>query len=200
MISKNLGNITKYITSKCNKPTTMKLQKLVYISYCWYLTCYNKKLFTDNILAYKDGPVIEELFKLHRGARTFNNSLVNSFELNELSSDVKLILDNVLAFYGDKSGDELSELTHKPDTPWSFAKNNNVAQLDDEVIKNYYLNYFPQITMLPIIKDVLKLDLNFNNDSISKFIEENPTYDDRDRTYLKNNHPSHARLKELGIL
>lgn len=198
MISRDLGNITKYIKSKCNHPTTMKVQKLTYISYCWYLTCYNKKLFTDTIFAYKDGPVIEELFKMHKGKKYFTENMVGCNNVDDISLNAKIIIDGVISIYGEKTGDELSDLTHNFDTPWSKTKRNNI--LEDSVIIAYYTENFPQITMLPIIKDAKKLDLNFNAQSIGNFIKENPTYADRERAYINNNHPSHARLKEVGIL
>lgn len=197
-MSPNLGNIAKYIESKCNRPTTMKVQKLTYISYCWYLTCYNKKLFVDDIFAYTGGPVITELFKIHSGKRLFSKEIVSSYNVDSISKNAKIVIDGVLAIYGEKSGDQLSDLTHNFGTPWSTTNKNEI--LRDDIILDYYIKNFPQITMLPIIKDATKLDLNFNAESISNFVKENPTYADRDRTYFKNNHPSHSRLKEVGIL
>ncbi|WP_366513810.1 type II toxin-antitoxin system antitoxin SocA domain-containing protein [Planktotalea sp.] len=40
----------------------MKLQKLVYIAYGWHLALSGKKLFTEEIEAWKHGPVVPSLY------------------------------------------------------------------------------------------------------------------------------------------
>ncbi|MBF0781195.1 MULTISPECIES: Panacea domain-containing protein, partial [unclassified Granulicatella] len=41
----------------------LQLQKLVYIAYKEYLLKYDRKLFQEKIIAYKYGPVVEEMYR-----------------------------------------------------------------------------------------------------------------------------------------
>ena len=47
--------------------TQMKLLKLVYIAYGWYLSLVNKKLFSEEIYAWKHGPVIRSAAPVKSG-------------------------------------------------------------------------------------------------------------------------------------
>ena len=58
----------------------------------------------------------------------------------------KLVVDGVLANYGALSGTDLSELTHIPDSPWTFTheqasvrpRRNSDVVIDEELMKKYF--------------------------------------------------------------
>lgn len=62
------NDVAAYIMGQAATPiTTMKLQKLLYYSQGWSLAWDGQPLFTDEIAAWANGPVIYSVFKNHRG-------------------------------------------------------------------------------------------------------------------------------------
>lgn len=101
--------------------TTMKLQKLVYYSQAWNIAWEDDVLFPEEIQAWRDGPVCPELFNKHRSA--FRVSSVRGGDPSKLTAKQKKNIKKVLSYYGDKSPQWLSELTHMED-PWNIARGN----------------------------------------------------------------------------
>ena len=107
--------------------TPMKLLKLVYIAHGWTLSLTEEPLLSEQIEAWKYGPVIPQLYNQYRefGANDINRMLFNNLnekeELKKLEqSDIESLLDKVWIIYKDYSGIELSSLTHKDGTPWDI--------------------------------------------------------------------------------
>jgi uncharacterized phage-associated protein len=112
-------DVAAYILQKCGSMTTMKLQKLVYYAQAWSLVWDEQPLFTEKIEAWANGPVVRELYDRHRGQ--FRVSKWTAGDPTRLTSCQKETIDAVLHFYGDKSSQWLSNLTHKED-PWQNAR------------------------------------------------------------------------------
>ena len=115
----NVIDVAKYILEKQGPMTTMKLQKLVYYCQAWSLVWDEKPLFPECIRAWASGPVVRELYDLHKGIFTICNLRKGNVE--SLKSDEKETIDAVLKTYGDKSAQWLSDLTHM-ENPWSEAR------------------------------------------------------------------------------
>lgn len=112
-------DVARYIINKTGSITAMKLQKLVYYCQAWSLVWDEKPLFKEDIQAWANGPVVRELFEAHRGEFMVDKEPNGNIEhLNENHQDT---IDNVLAYYGDKSSQWLSDLTHMED-PWKNAR------------------------------------------------------------------------------
>jgi uncharacterized phage-associated protein len=130
------SHIANYLLLKAEqdkKPLTpMKLIKMVYITYGWYLAVYKKRLFAEKIEAWRYGPVIPSLY--HEFKR-FGSSEIDDYSFSvEFSedgadfsanfakeNDVLSIATNVWEFYKNKSGSELSRITHEDDSAWQRA-------------------------------------------------------------------------------
>jgi uncharacterized phage-associated protein len=108
-----------YILEKKGMMTAMKLQKLVYYGQAWALVWDEAPLFEEPIEAWANGPVVRDLFEAHRGQ--FQVSQVLGGSSAALSTVQKETLDAVLKFYGDRSSQWLSDLTHSED-PWRNAR------------------------------------------------------------------------------
>jgi uncharacterized phage-associated protein len=98
----------------------MSLQKLLYYVQAWHLAITDEPLFSERIKAWKDGPVIPQVWHARKDQATRRAAAqdVDDIELDELTSD---LIDLVLAAYGSMSGDELSALTHV-EGPWLEAR------------------------------------------------------------------------------
>lgn len=129
--------------SHLGKLTPMKILKLTYLSYAWYLALTDgKPLFREQPEAWKFGPVFPTLYssmKLY-GSTEIYTALPNKNEEFINESDAKF-LEKIWDIYGKFTGVELSALTHKPDTPWSKTYHegcNNI--IPDNVILEHYKN------------------------------------------------------------
>ena len=112
-------DVAAYILEKQGPITTMKLHKLLYYSQAWSLVWDDEHLFRDRLEAWANGPVIPSVYRMHRGkfkVRTWSHG--NSSALNEQQKET---VDAVLEYYGDKSSQWLSDLTHEED-PWKNAR------------------------------------------------------------------------------
>ena len=112
-------DVVKYILTKKNNITAMKLQKLVYYCQAWSLVWDSKPLFRENVEAWANGPVVRELYEWHRGK--YNITSCPHGRITKLDSNQKSTIDAVLDYYGDKSPQWLSDLTHM-EYPWRKAR------------------------------------------------------------------------------
>ncbi|MCB1135974.1 MAG: DUF4065 domain-containing protein [Chlamydiia bacterium] len=101
------------------KLTAMKLQKLLYYCQAWSLVWDEAPLFSEEIQAWANGPVIKDLYEWHRGM--FYIESVPGGDPGALSQDQKDTIDQVLAAYGDKTAQWLSDLTHL-EGPWKDSR------------------------------------------------------------------------------
>lgn len=128
---------------KVRDMTPMKLIKLVYIAYGWALTVFGRQLFTEKIEAWKYGPVIPSLYHEFKGFRHENiTDYSMDFDLGSEEETYPMVrkddgelvemLHAVWNIYKKKSGKELSDITHRPGSPWSkaYAKPGQNSELD----------------------------------------------------------------------
>jgi uncharacterized phage-associated protein len=131
--------------------TPMKLIKLVYFAYAWNLAIFNKKLFSEKIEAWRYGPVVPSIY--HEFKRC-GDSPIDHFAINfELGRGEKIsfpvlngkspedlntirVVETIWRVYKDKSGWELSDITHHGDnSAWksAYAQGEN-SEMDDKKI------------------------------------------------------------------
>jgi uncharacterized phage-associated protein len=99
--------------------TAWKLQKLVYYCQAWSLVWDEKPLFKEKILAWANGPVVKELYNSHKGL--FYVKELPKGHPENLSTNQEDTIDHVLAAYGHKTAQWLSDLTHLEE-PWITAR------------------------------------------------------------------------------
>ena len=115
----SVHDVTAFILKKCGKMTTMKLQKLIYYCQAWSLVWDEEPLFSENIEAWANGPVVKVLYVKHKGL--FTVSKWPSGKPDHLKYNQMETICGVLDFYGDKTSQWLSDLTHNED-PWKNAR------------------------------------------------------------------------------
>ena len=109
----NVFDVASYILNKTGEITSMKLQKLVYYCQAWSLVWEEEPIFDEKIEAWANGPVVKELYHAHKE--------IFKIDVDKLTKVQKDTIDSVLKFYGKKSSQWLSELTHR-ETPWIKAR------------------------------------------------------------------------------
>lgn len=117
----NTYDVAKYILEKCGEMTAMKLQKLLYYSQAWHLVWNEEPLFNDDFQAWANGPVLPNLYQRHKGQFRVGPSLLGAANAAALSPLEVDAVDKVLGFYGDKTAQWLSNLTHQ-ESPWLDAR------------------------------------------------------------------------------
>lgn len=146
-----IANYFIYFTKseKIKDLTTLKLIKLVYITYGWCLASLSRKIFDEPIEAWKHGPVIPSLY---HEFKCFGNDSIDKyskdFEYSEneellpkpfiIKKDEDLsvvrVIEAVWDRYKKHTGWNLRELTHEHNSPWSKAWINEEKILKDEDI------------------------------------------------------------------
>lgn len=121
--------------------TAMKLQKLAYYAQAWHLVDTREALFAEPIEAWANGPVVRDLYDVHRGQ--FSLSTWPRGDGAILSESERRTIDTVLQTYGTKDAQWLSEQTHR-ETPWQEARAGvptgvrSTAVIAPELIERYY--------------------------------------------------------------
>src|SRR6185312_11159650 len=104
-------DVAAYVISKTGRITAMKLQKLLYYAQAWALVWDEAPLFAETIEAWANGPVAPHIYERHRGL--FDVTDWPAGDPSKLSPDQQETIDAVLGFYGHKSAQWLSDLTHE---------------------------------------------------------------------------------------
>jgi uncharacterized phage-associated protein len=93
----------------------MKLQKLLYYCQAWFLVWEKRPLFSENIEAWRDGPVVREVWSRDASGTDATQGAT------PLPREAQETIRAVLQFYGTYDGDFLSEVTHR-ELPWLKAR------------------------------------------------------------------------------
>jgi uncharacterized phage-associated protein len=114
----SVHDVAAYILQKLGPMTAMKLEKLVYYCQAWSLVWDEAPLFPERIEAWAAGPVVPALYYRHRGQFQVREWDGKPENLTAVQNET---IDSTLAYYGTKSSQWLSELTHSED-PWLLAR------------------------------------------------------------------------------
>jgi len=147
-------DIAKFLLSLAPM-THLKLQKLLYFAYATYLVDFKKRLFPEQIVSFKYGPVVEEVYCQYKnyGKEEIDEDKAEVFRLAEVSlptTVLKILLsedrDHVLEsliktfkIYGIKSAGELVEISHVAGGPWERCYDSGMNRIiPDDIIKKYH--------------------------------------------------------------
>jgi uncharacterized phage-associated protein len=114
-------DVAAYILKKQGSMTHLKLQKLVYYSQAWSLVWDEKPLFPEPIEAWANGPVVPKLYDRLRQKFNVDQNILGCGNPEKLSAKRRATIDGVLAYYGKRTSQYLSDLTHMED-PWKNAR------------------------------------------------------------------------------
>lgn len=134
-------DVAAYILERKGAMPAMKLHKLLYYSHAWHLVWDEEPLFESRIEAWANGPVIPDIYQLHR-----QQFIVDELPLGnpqKLAANEVESIDIVLEDYGDLPANVLSDLTHR-ESPWLDARkglrpgDRSTRQIEDYAIAEYY--------------------------------------------------------------
>lgn len=112
-------DVAKYIFSRLGSLPAMKLQKLCYYSQAWSLVWEERPLFGERIEAWANGPVVPDLFHLHKGQFVVED--ISQGNAQALSPEEVSTVEGVIKFYSPYNSQQLSDLTHV-ESPWINAR------------------------------------------------------------------------------
>jgi len=126
-------NVLKYILYKCtfygDIITNLKMQKILYFVYVWYLVKLKEPIFEEKFQAWPNGPVLSSVYQELKqfGALPIDpdfSGLENEDDYNALLfslGDARDLIDEVYEKYGSLSPFELVNITHK-EISWKNAR------------------------------------------------------------------------------
>lgn len=121
---------------------TMKLIKLVYITHGWHLGFTDKPLISDEIQAWKYGPVIPVLYEVIKrfGAGKVDIELIDLYSDRDLDKETSDFVENIWHVYKEMSAIELSARTHREGSAWSksYREGELNTLIENEVIRMHY--------------------------------------------------------------
>lgn len=120
---------------------TMKLLKMTYIAHGYYLGFFKRPLFSNEVQAWKYGPVIPDLYHVTKRFGTHQVALqvVDLYAENPIHEDDEKFLGIIWNTYKKMNGLQLSSKTHKKDSPWDQVFDGaHYKVIDNAIIEGYY--------------------------------------------------------------
>ena len=145
--------------------THMKLQKLCYFAYGWWLALGDgQRLSASGPQVWKLGPVFQPIYSAFASHR--NEPIRDTKKVSPFSSNFTIepndglpneLVDWVWERYGHYSGIQLSDMTHEKGTPWyRVAEKHNFRiprfqELPDDEIRPYFLELAEKEGLSPLV-------------------------------------------------
>lgn len=149
-MSKQLYDTAYSILALGGTMPTMRMQALVYHTYVEWLQQTGEFLFPEQFQAWTVGPVVWELFRLHRGMWVINvDDLQKQHPQMRLLKECQLkIARKIVADYGKLTLQELHDRFNMPGTPWktaryglkSYEPATEANIITKRMLRAYYLN------------------------------------------------------------
>lgn len=171
----------------------IKLQKLLYYSQAMNLAVNEKPLFDNTIEAWKNGPVVRDIYREYRYNQLAERAAIED-EVTEsdfiATNNTARILQIINGIYGNQSSDKLIELTHK-EKPWHDLKDQALRQENPVISINAIKEFY---TSMLNLYEMYK-DYDFESEA-RKFINGNFFTYDMNETSL--NHDDKMQLASIG--
>lgn len=144
----NINEVSKWLINNGtgmtypSKNGNLKLQKLLYYSNALSLSVYDEPLFSNNVEAWVEGPVIKDAYVAYRYEELWAERAHN------ISVKAKDILNIVLDLFDDFNALELKKMTHNEE-PWEQYKDEVAPYkqifISNSDIKKYYKEAFKTV-------------------------------------------------------
>ena len=140
----DINQITDYFIKKsCENGgegiSQTKLQKLLYLSYGWYLTLHDQELFEDCPESWQYGPVFKKIYQRFKGK---GNQPITGEDMlticDGIEREVQDFLDDIWDEYGQYTTEKLANITHD-DPVWLQVQKQGYRQ---PLVKDTVVGYF----------------------------------------------------------
>lgn len=137
--------------------TNLKLQKLIYYAQAWSVALLGRPLFADSVEAWAHGPVVDAVYQEYK--EHGYHDLPRSRRKPRFTPEERVVLEDVLAVYGEHTAKFLEGLTHS-EQPWQAAwgdrpsSSRSRREIPLSSMREFYLRQFEQREHLD-----LKVDL-----------------------------------------
>lgn len=161
----SVHTIADYLRSKVDVEigeslSNLQLQKLVYYAQGWYLARYGKALFRERIEAWKQGPVVPELYRRlsDHGASGLPPVDGGSQAVSELGGPERAVLDAVWEAYGQARAWDLVTRTHA-EAPWREARGDtpagarSSAEITQDAMRTYFESIAEDLDNVRIVRE-----------------------------------------------
>lgn len=130
--------------------THMKLQKMAYCLHGWHLAEEDEPACSQPVEAWKYGPVWGDLYHMLKrhghapiGERDIiyerdENGVLVFYTVPKTNTRFHEILGSVWRKYAQFDALKLSQMTHKPGTPWDKARRLGAPFIDNDEIKKHF--------------------------------------------------------------
>lgn len=115
--------------------SNLKLQKLLYYAQGSFLAIIDCPLFSDDIVAWKHGPVIENVYYQYYGNGSGGIVFNEEFDFSSFTQEENDLLTQVYDIFGQYSAWKLRDMTHAED-PWKNTAQSDI--IDTALIKEYF--------------------------------------------------------------
>lgn len=119
--------------------TNMKLQKLLYYAQGCFLGIYGTCLFSENIIAWKRGPVVEEVYNTYKHFLSKGIDEPEANYLTDINNKHAELLTEVYNVFGKYSAWKLHQMI-SDEKPWKETEYGNV--INTELIKSHFLENY----------------------------------------------------------
>lgn len=128
----------------------LKIQKLVYCMHGWKLATTGVPAVGEYFEAWPNGPVLANLYHKFKHYR-WNTIDDYAQDIDPTTGQMKALVvptsdeeffevfNRVWGRYKRLSGKELSDLTHKPGTPWSLAREQGLQYINNSDIQRHFV-------------------------------------------------------------
>lgn len=140
------NQILKVAKAQGKSLTLMQLLKLVYLAHGWRLALDDTPMTEDAVQAWQYGPVHPNVYRAFSNVGPKPIERLAEIEFVDVPYESKFderetwIIDQVVSAYGGKHAFTLSDMLHKPGTPWSKTYNGTgpYSEISDAVIQEYF--------------------------------------------------------------
>jgi uncharacterized phage-associated protein len=159
--------------------TNMKVQKLLYYAQSLHLAMYDQPLFTEEIQAWRYGPVCPPAYRFYSEFEAKQLPIPSQELLSEISENYKQLLEEVWEYFGGYHAYRLSDMTHL-EFPWKKARQGLPPQAAS--------------TTVILLEDLKAL----GNEKLDQIERDHPFYKDVMRQVLKDacNSKASTRVKK----
>ena len=120
--------------------TPMHVIKLAYLSHGWMLGLYDEPLLWEPVEAWTYGPVIPSLYHLYKAWGGDPITAVPIDRSDNLTDQQRDLIDAVEDVYRNHTALQLSNITHKPGSPWDAVRRESGigAIIPNELLRDHY--------------------------------------------------------------